>query len=189
VQVALALVLLVGSGLMIRTFQQLRRVQPGFTHPEEIQIVHSSIPEAIAEDPVRVMRMWDELRDTLAALPGVTSVGFASGAPLESLLGFRNIQRLYAEDQTLPSGQASPEHRLIAPGFFSTMGTRLIAGRDFTWTICMTNGTWSSCRRIWHGSGGTTRAPRWANGFVKAPSLHGAKLWASSKTSMTGACK
>ena len=80
------------------------------------------------------MRMWDELRDTLAALPGVTSVGFASGAPLESLLGFRNIQRLYAEDQTLPSGQASPEHRLIAPGFFRTMGTRLIAGRDFTWT-------------------------------------------------------
>ena len=135
VQVALALVLLVGSGLMIRTFQQLRGVQPGFTHPEEIQIVHSSIPEAIAEDPVRVMRMWDELRDTLAALPGVTSVGFASGAPLESaVLGFRNIQRLYAEDQTLPSGQASPEHRLIAPGFFSTMGTRLIAGRDFTWT-------------------------------------------------------
>ena len=57
VQVALALVLLVGSGLMIRTFQQLRGVQPGFTHPEEIQIVHSSIPEAIAKDPERVMRM------------------------------------------------------------------------------------------------------------------------------------
>jgi len=59
VQVALALVLLVGSGLMIRSFQQLRGVQPGFTHPEEIQIVHSSIPEAVAQDPVRVMRMWD----------------------------------------------------------------------------------------------------------------------------------
>jgi len=136
VQVALTLVLLVGSGLMIRTFQQLRGVEPGFTHPEEIQIVHSSIPEAIAQDPVRVMRMWDELRDTLAALPGVTSVGFSGGpAPLEpAVLGFRNIQRLYAEDQPLPSAQASPEHRLIAPGFFTTVGTRLIAGRDFTWT-------------------------------------------------------
>jgi predicted permease len=136
VQVALALVLLVGSGLMIRTFQQLRGVQPGFTHPEEIQIVHTSIPEAVAQDPARVMRMWDELLDTLTALPGVTSVGFSGGpAPLEpAVLGFRNIQRLYAEDQTLPSGQASPEHRLIAPGFFSTMGTRLVAGRDFTWT-------------------------------------------------------
>ena len=137
VQVALALVLLVGSGLMIRTFQKLRDVQPGFTHPEEIQIVHSSIPEAIAQDPARVMRMWDEIRNQLAALPGVTSVGFASAAPLEAaVFGFRNIQSFYAEDQTVQSGQASTgrELRLIAPGFFRTMGTRLIAGRDFAWT-------------------------------------------------------
>jgi predicted permease len=134
VQVALALVLLVASGLMIRTFQQLRSVQPGFTHPEEIQIVHSSIPEAIAEDPVRVMRMWDEIRGKLAALPGVTSVGFATAAPLESaVLGFRNFQALYAEGKTLQPDQArAPEFRLIAPGLFRTMGTRLIAGRDFT---------------------------------------------------------
>jgi len=97
--------------------------------------VHSSIPEAIAQDPARVMRMWEEIRDQLAALPGVTSVGFASATPLEAaVFGFRNIQPFYAEDQALPSGQASPEHRLIAPGFFRTMGTRLIAGRDFTWT-------------------------------------------------------
>jgi putative ABC transport system permease protein len=137
VQVALALVLLVGSGLMIRTFQQLRDVQPGFTHPEEIQIVHSSIPEAIASDPARVMRMWDEIRDQLAALPGVTSVGFTSAAPLEAaVFGFRNIQSFYAEDRAVQSGQATTgrELRLIAPGFFSTMGTRLIAGRDFTET-------------------------------------------------------
>jgi putative ABC transport system permease protein len=137
VQVALALVLLVGSGLMIRTVQKLRDVEPGFTHPEEIQIVHSSIPEAIAQDPARVMRMWDEIRDKLAAIPGVTSVGFASAAPLEAaIFGFRNIQPFYAEDQTPQSGQASTgrELRLIAPGFFRTMGTRLIAGRDFTWT-------------------------------------------------------
>src|SRR5262249_10181866 len=117
VQVALALVLLVASGLMIRTFQQLRDVQPGFTHPEEIQIAHSSIPESIAENPVLVMRMWDEIRGKLAALPGVSAVGFASAAPLESaVFGFRNIQRLSSEG----AGQApaSPEFRLIAPGFF-----------------------------------------------------------------------
>jgi putative ABC transport system permease protein len=136
VQVALALVLLVGSGLMIRTFQQLRGVEPGFTHPEEIQIVHTSIPETLAKDPERVMRMWSEIRDKIGALPGVNSVGFASAAPLESLLGFRNIQPLYAEDKALQSGQAplGRELRLTAPGFFGTMGTRLIAGRDLTWT-------------------------------------------------------
>jgi predicted permease len=78
VQVALALVLLISSGLMIRTFQQLRSVQPGFTHPEEVQILHAMIPESIAKEPERVMRIENEIMDKLAALPGVTSVGFAS---------------------------------------------------------------------------------------------------------------
>jgi putative ABC transport system permease protein len=135
VQVAFALVLLIGSGLMIRTFQQLRGVQPGFTHPEEIQIVHSSMPEAIAEEPVRAMRVWNDILDKLVAIPGVTSVGFAGQAPLESLLGFRNRQPLYAEDKTLEGRQLnSVEFRLIAPSFFKTMGTRIIAGRDLTWS-------------------------------------------------------
>jgi len=135
VQVAFALVLLIGSGLMIRTFQQLRGVQPGFTHPEEIQIAHSSMPEAIAEEPVRAMRMWNDILDKLAAIPGVTSVGFAGQAPLESLLGFRNRQPVYAEEKTFDGRQprVDGEVRLIAPSFFKTMGTRIIAGRDLTW--------------------------------------------------------
>ena len=53
VQVALALVLLISSGLMIRTFQHMRGVQPGFSHPEEIQILHSMMPAAIANEPER----------------------------------------------------------------------------------------------------------------------------------------
>jgi predicted permease len=135
VQVALALVLLIGSGLMIRTFQQLRAVQPGFTRPEEIQIVHSSIPEAIAPEPERAMRMWNEILDKLAAIPGVTAVGLAGQAPLESLLGFRNRQFLYGEDSRAegPQLRITVEMRLIAPSFFKTMGTRMIAGRDLTW--------------------------------------------------------
>src|SRR6185295_568574 len=121
VQVALALVLLVSSGLMIRTFQQLRRVQPGFTHPEEILILHSLSPGAITREPERVMRMQHEILDKLAALPGVTSVGFGQAAPLESFLGGGNP--IYAEDQKLPEGQFSRmrQVRKIAPGFFKTM--------------------------------------------------------------------
>jgi predicted permease len=134
VQVALALVLLVSSGLMIRTFQQLRRVQPGFTHPEEILILHSMTPAAIAREPERVMRMQHQILDKLAALPGVVSVGFAGAAPLESFLGGGNP--VYAEDQRVAEGQFARmrQIRKIAPGFFKTMGTRIIAGRDFAWT-------------------------------------------------------
>jgi putative ABC transport system permease protein len=135
VQVALALVLLIGSGLMIRTFQQLRSVQPGFTHPEEIQILHSMVPAAIAKEPERVMRMQHEILDKLAAIPGVTSVGFGSRAPLESFLGGAG-NPIDAEDKTYAKGRVPPirQIRRIAPGYFKTMGTRVIAGRDFTWT-------------------------------------------------------
>jgi predicted permease len=133
VQVALALVLLICSGLMIRTFQELRHVQPGFTHPEEITILHSMTPPAVANDPERVMRMQQEILDKLAGIPGVASVGFGGAAPLESFLAGSNP--IYAEDKTLAEGQIPPlrQIRRTAPGFFKTMGTRFIAGRDFTW--------------------------------------------------------
>ncbi|HEY6345889.1 MAG TPA: ABC transporter permease [Bryobacteraceae bacterium] len=133
VQVALALVLLIGSGLMIRTFQELRNVRPGFTHPEEIQILHAAISQTVAQERERVMRMYNQILDKLAAIPGVTSVGFADAAPLE---GFSPFNPLYAEDKTFQPGQVptARRYRLIAPGFFRTMQTRMIAGRDFTWT-------------------------------------------------------
>jgi predicted permease len=134
VQVALALVLLIGSGLMIRTFHQLRSVHPGFMHPEEIQILHSMVPATIADEPGRVMRMQHEILDKLETIPGVTSVGFGNAAPLEPFLGSSNP--VDAEDKRTADGQVPPlrQIRLIAPGFFTTMGTRVIAGRDFTWT-------------------------------------------------------
>ncbi|MBZ5579108.1 MAG: ABC transporter permease [Acidobacteriia bacterium] len=134
VQVALALVLLVCSGLMIRTFQHLRNLRPGFAQPEQIQILHSMAPQAIADQPERVMRMHNEILDKLAALPGVTSVGFANAAPLESFLSPNNP--IYAQDKPLAKGQipATRRFRMTAPGFFKTMGTRIVAGRDFTWT-------------------------------------------------------
>ena len=134
VQVALALVLLVSSGLMIRTFQQLRSVHPGFTRPEEVQILHSTIPDAVAREPERVMRLQHQILENLAAIPGVTSVGFGNAAPFEWFLGSSNP--VQAEDKRLADGQAPAlrQIRRIAPGFFRTMGTRVVAGRDFTWT-------------------------------------------------------
>ena len=133
VQVALALVLLIGSGLMIRTFQALRNVQPGFTHPEELQLLRIAIPEAQVKEPEQVMRFQNAMMDKLAAIPGVTSVAFSSSAPLE---GFNNNDVLFAEDKVYALGQIPPirRYRFVAPGFFKTTGTPMIAGRDFTWT-------------------------------------------------------
>ncbi len=132
-QIALALVLLVGSGLMIRTFQKLRSVQPGFTQPEQVQLLRISIPETQVSQPEQVMRMQNAILDKLAAIPGVQSVAFANGAPLE---GFNSNDVLWAEDKTYAPGQIPPirRFRFMSPGYLQTLGTPLIAGRDFTWT-------------------------------------------------------
>jgi putative ABC transport system permease protein len=134
VQVSLALVLLIGSGLMIRTFQALRSVQPGFSHPEQVQLLRISIPELQVKDPERVMRMENEMIDKLAAIPGVVSAAFASAAPLEQINNQNDL--LYARDKTYAAGQIPPirAFRYLSPGFLKADGTPLIAGRDFTWT-------------------------------------------------------
>jgi putative ABC transport system permease protein len=131
-QTALAVVLLIGSGLMIRTFEALRNVQPGFRDPAQLQALSIYIPETQVKEPVRVIRMQQEIRDKLAAIPGVTSVAFANSVPTD---GNNSTDLLYAEDRAYAEGQLPPLRRFkfIAPGFFKTMGTPLIAGRDYTW--------------------------------------------------------
>ena len=84
VQVALALVLVVSAALMIRTFQALRDVDPGFSDPATIQTARIWIPTALFPDPEQYTRMQHEILDKIAALPGVASAGFASTLPMES---------------------------------------------------------------------------------------------------------
>ncbi|HZV88295.1 MAG TPA: ABC transporter permease [Candidatus Binatus sp.] len=133
-QVAMALVLLVSAGLMIRTFQALRTVEPGFTDAQHLQLMRISIPNSLVAEPERVTRIQNEIADKLAGIPGVRSVGFASKMPME---GFDSAwDAIYAQDKVYSDG-AIPPLRLfknVSPGFFHTAGTRLVAGRELTWT-------------------------------------------------------
>ncbi len=135
VQVALALVLLICSGLMIRTFLALMHVPPGFAEPDKLQTFRFYIPETQIPEtqPERVVRMEQEIQDKLAAIPGVTSVSFASGVPMD---GYDSNDVLFAEDHSYNEGQMPPIRRFkfIAPGLFGTLGTPMVAGRDLTWT-------------------------------------------------------
>jgi putative ABC transport system permease protein len=132
-QVALALVLLISSGLMIRTFQALRRVQPGFTNPSQVQTVRIYIPDAQVKEPERVARMLQDMQQKIAAIPGASSASFANWVPTD---GNNSNDVLYAEDRTYREGEITPIRRFhsVAPGFFQTIGTRFVAGRDYTWT-------------------------------------------------------
>jgi len=132
-QVALALILLVRSGLMIRTFHALHVKQPGFIHPERVQTVRISIPESQVDDPSRVIRMQNDILDKIAAIPGVVSAAFTTAMPME--VEFRSASPITAEDKPVLEGQIPPVRvvRYVSPGVFSTQGTPLIAGRDLTW--------------------------------------------------------
>jgi predicted permease len=131
-QVALALVLLVGSGLMIRTFQALQNVHPGFTRAEQVQLVSLSIPDSQIKDPIAVVRMEQAIMDKVAALPGVNSVALASTVTLS---GNGWHDPLFARDKTYAESQVPPIRlfKMVSPGFMSTMGGSIVAGRDFTW--------------------------------------------------------
>ena len=133
VQVALAAVLLISSGLMIRTFQALRHVPPGFTDPGELQTMTLFIPEARVKEPERVMRMFQEIERRLSSIPGVSATAFANSVPTD---GNNSTDVLFAEDRSYREGEVPPLRRFkfLAPGFLRTMGTPLVTGRDFTWT-------------------------------------------------------
>ena len=135
VQVALALVLLICSGLMIRTFQALMHVSPGFAEPDRVRTFRLYIPETqvpVAERD-RVVHMEQEMVDKISALPGVSSVGFSTAIPMD---GRDSTDPIFAADRTYKEGELPPLRRFkfISPGFLATLGTPLVAGRDLTWT-------------------------------------------------------
>jgi predicted permease len=133
VQVALALVLLVSSGLMIRTFQALKSVEPGFTRPAEVQTLRISIPESQVSDPVAVVRMHENIMARIAAVPGVSAVGLTTTVPMVDD-GWHDP--VFAEDRVYAESQIPPlrSYKFIAPGLLKTMGNSVVAGRDLTWT-------------------------------------------------------
>lgn len=132
-QVAMALVLLVSALLMIRTFWQLRNVDPGFSDAPHLETLRISVPDSLVADQVAVTHMQNAIADKLAAIPGVTSVGFAEAVPMEGIDPWWDEIRFEGKSDN----HDHPPMRLfnfVSPGYFRTMGTRIIAGRDFTWT-------------------------------------------------------
>ena len=134
VQMALAMVLLVSAGLMIRSFQALRNVEPGFLQPQTLQTFTITIPASTVPDMERVLRMQRDLSNAIDALPGVDGVSFTTRLPMDP--DDRWSAALALEDQP-HDGRAAPPNRqvkVIPPGAFAVFGTPLLAGRDFTWT-------------------------------------------------------
>ncbi len=131
-QVALAVVLLVSAGLMIRTFQALRNVDPGFVRPAEVQTFRLFIPDSQVKKEEAVARMQQAIIDKMAAVPGVQSVAVASTVTMS---GDGWHDPIFAEDRTYTESEIPPIRmfKFVSPGYMRTLGGRLIAGRDFSW--------------------------------------------------------
>ena len=132
-QVALAAVLLVASGLMVRTFIAIRDVPPGFQDPEAVLTLRISIPTAVVSDQAQVARMHEEIAHRIEAVGGVQSVGVTSAITMD---GNSNNDPIWVEDFPGADAKIPPLRRMkyLGAGYFSTMGNPVIAGRDLNWT-------------------------------------------------------
>ncbi len=135
IQVSLALVMLICSGLMIRTFRAIVHVSPGFADPASLEtfsvyIADTQVPDTEKE---RILRMQQAIADKLAAIPGIQSVSLSTSIPMN---GDMNMNPVASADRLYKEGELPPlrAFKYIAPGFFATMGTPLVAGRDVTWS-------------------------------------------------------
>jgi predicted permease len=132
-QVAMALVLLVSAGLMMRTFEALRTVEPGFTDAQHLQLMRISIPDSLIQEPERVTRIQHGILDKLRGTPGVKSAAFVSEMPME---GFDSAwDEIFAEGKVYSADLIAPLrlYKYVSPGFLQTAGTRLVTGREMTW--------------------------------------------------------
>jgi putative ABC transport system permease protein len=132
IQVSLAFVLLICSGLMIRTFRALVHVDAGYDTSAKIQTVRLGIPDADVPKDDDVLRMQQAITQKLAAIPGVESVSFGGSVPMD---GNGWHDPVYAKDKNYAGGAMPPLREFIfgAPGYLKTLGIPLVAGRDFTW--------------------------------------------------------
>ena len=132
-QIALALTLLVVSGLMIRTFIAMRGVDPGFTRPAEVQTFVIAIPASLIADPQQAARTFEGVAEQLARVPGITSVGLSSSITMD---GEDNGNYAAIEEFPDPEGTMVKLRRFksVGPRYFETMGIPIVAGRSVTWT-------------------------------------------------------
>ena len=130
-QVALALVLLIVSGLMIQTFVVMRQVQPGFVRSAEVQTFHVALPPTLIPDQQQVARTYEEIAERLKQVPGVAAVGLARWATMEGVISGAPI---FVEGRPVSGAPPLRKVKMLGPGYFETMGNPIVAGRAITWS-------------------------------------------------------
>lgn len=125
-EIALAVVLVVGAGLMVRTERNLLAVDRGFDG-RGVLSMQVSTPSTWYPDSIQVAAFWSELTRQVGALPQVVATGAVRQVPLASEMGDWGLA---VEGYVPPAGQSTPgDWQVVTPGYFETMGLRLVEGR------------------------------------------------------------
>lgn len=125
-EVALALVLLIGAGLLLQSFERLRRVDLGFD-PHSLLTMPISAPFSTYPDGASRARLYKQMLERVSQTPGVESVALTCGVPF----GYLNFP-FNIEGTPLPSGDAVVRYDSINADYFKTLKARMVAGREFT---------------------------------------------------------
>jgi putative ABC transport system permease protein len=131
-QMALALVLLIASGLMLRSVLSLWNVDPGFHNPEKVLTLRLRIPFNEVEDAAGVAAMHERIARRLADIPGVGSVALATAIPMD---GNNNVNPLYVGGVEYAGDEVASirRHKWLGGGFLETLQIPLLLGRTLTW--------------------------------------------------------
>lgn len=128
-QVALALVLVIATGLLVRTFHRLLSVDPGF-RPAHALTFQITLPESKYPSQAQIVPVYQEVLRNLQALPGVESAGLTETIPLT---GATESTAIRLSGYPLATGAAIPmaNYTMVSPGYFSAVGTTIVRGRSF----------------------------------------------------------
>ncbi|HEX8174893.1 MAG TPA: ABC transporter permease [Pyrinomonadaceae bacterium] len=128
-EIAIALVMLIGAGLMVKSFIRLQSVDPGFK-PERILAIDFSLPSAKYKENTQQLAFWEQLMGRVSQLPGVERVAAVNTIPFTggSVLGFSIEGRPEPPTGNTPDA----EHRVVTPGYFDAMGIPLVRGSAIT---------------------------------------------------------
>jgi len=153
-EVALAVVLLVGSGLLLRTFAELLDVEPGFD-PDPVWTAGLALPDAAYGEDAQQAAFWRRLVEEASALPGVSHASTVMPMPLS---GSDYVLTFYLEGEPIPppNQELNADIRFVTPGYFATVGIPFLAGRELSFadnadaaSVVVVNQ--SAVRRFWGG--------------------------------------
>ena len=126
-EVALALILLIGAGLMIRSFMRLQSVETGF-NPENVLTMRAQLPRKKYPEPHNIVDFFKQAETRIAAIPGVQAVGSISFLPLTGLAS-RDGFKIIGQPPPKPGEEPGVEVRVVTPTYFQAMGIPLLKGR------------------------------------------------------------